>query len=190
VEGSYPVNITGTNRAYAAAQASQSVAYVVGRGVNAAVPLPGKIEAENYNLGGEGVAYHDLTGVGNEGGLYRPNEAVGITTANDTDGGYLVGWTQAGEWLAYAVKVATNGTYTLTVRVASQGPGGRFHIEFDGVDKTGPMTVPDTGGWYNWQTITKTGVRLTAGTYTMKFVMDSVAVAPWGGNLNWFNFTK
>jgi len=42
------------------------------------------------------------------------------------------------------------------VRVASAGQGGTFHIEVDGVDKTGPLTVPDTRGWQSWGTVTKT----------------------------------
>ena len=58
------------------------------------------------------------------------------------------------------VNVAAAGTYAIDVRVASNGAGGTFHIEVNGVDKTGPMAVPNTGGWQVWKTVTKTGVAL------------------------------
>ena len=38
-----------------------------------ALAIPGTIQAEDYNLGGEGVAYHDTT-AGNEGGAYRHDD--------------------------------------------------------------------------------------------------------------------
>ena len=51
----------------------------------------------------------------------------------------------------------------LEARVASAGQGGAFHVEVDGADATGPMLVPNTGGWQNWQTISRSAIPLTAG---------------------------
>ena len=96
--------------------------------------LPGKVEFENYDGGGHDIAYYETTAA-NTGGVYRSN-AVDIQATTDTGGGYLVGWTKAGEWLKYTVNVVAAGTYTLDVRVASKGAGGTFHIEVNGVDKT------------------------------------------------------
>ena len=79
------------------------------------------------------------------------------------------------------------GTYTLQVRVASAGSGGTFHIEFNGINKTGALTVPNTGGWDTWQTITKT-VTLDAGWQTMKIVMDSTGATGNIGNINYVAF--
>jgi hypothetical protein len=70
-------------------------------------PVPGKIEAEDYDIGGEGVAYHDTT-LGNEGGEYRGDD-VGIQSTTDMGGGYNVGWIEEGEWLAYTVDAAHPG---------------------------------------------------------------------------------
>jgi hypothetical protein len=39
-----------------------------------AAVLPGTIEAENFDNGGEGIAFHDLT-AGNSGGAYRATDA-------------------------------------------------------------------------------------------------------------------
>ena len=73
----------------------------------------------------------------NSGGAYRSN-AVDIKAATDTGGGYLVGWTAAGEWLNYTVSVATAGTYALDVRVASSGVGGTFHLEVTASTRPAP----------------------------------------------------
>ena len=119
------------------------------------------------------------------GGAYRSN-AVDIKAATDTGGGYLVGWTKAGEWLNYTVAVAKSATYTLDVRLASDGVGGTFHIEVNGVNKTGAIQVPDTGGWQNWRTVTKSSVTLAAGTQTVKFVLDTIGPSGSVANFNWF----
>lgn len=149
--------------------------------------IPGKIEIEDFDNGGQSVAYYDTT-PGNSGkqNQCRTNERVDIGICNDTAGGYYIGWVDAGEWLKYTVNVKTAGTYTIEIRVACLGSGGTFHIEFDDIDKTGPMLVPDTAGWASWQTITKTGVILTAGKHVMKLAMDSIGSNS-TGNFNYIN---
>ena len=56
--------------------------------------VPAQFEAEDFDNGGEGVAYHDNT-PGNQGGQYRPNEDVDIVTIS---GGYAVNNFETGEW--------------------------------------------------------------------------------------------
>lgn len=147
------------------------------------VALPGIIQTENFDNGGEGVAYHDAD-AGNNGGVYRSTD-VDIAASGDTGGGYVVGWMAGGEWLKYSVNVGTAGTYTLEFRVASAGAGGTFHLEVNGVDKTGPLTVPNTGGWQTWATVTKTGVSLAAGNQVFRLVLDSVGSTGAVGNINY-----
>src|SRR5439155_123923 len=103
-------------------------------------PIPGTIQAENYDKGGEGVAYHDTDTI-NSGGQYR-TDGVDIEATTDTNAGYDVGWTQAGEWLNYTVNVQASGTYTLNVRVAASGQGGTFHFTLDGTSLGSEFTVP------------------------------------------------
>jgi endonuclease/exonuclease/phosphatase family metal-dependent hydrolase len=142
---------------------------IVETAVNTATKgIPGTIQAEDFNSGANGTAYRDLT-PGNAGGQYRASD-VDIATSNE--GGYVVGWVGAGEWLNYTVNVATTGTYTLTARVASAGTGGTFHVNFNNVNKTGTMTVPNTGGWQTYRDVSVT-VSLTAGTQTMRLVFDT-----------------
>jgi hypothetical protein len=150
--------------------------------------IPGQFEAENFDNGGQGVAYWD-SNAGNSGGAYRGTD-VDIGPASDSGGGFYVGWTRAGEWLKYTVNVATSGTYTLEARVANVGTGGRFHVEVDGVDRTGPIAVPDTGGWQNWQTIAKTGVSLSAGTRVVRVVFATAGSSGGVGNYNWFRLVQ
>ena len=151
-----------------------------------AAPIPGLIEAENFDDGGEGIAYHDLS-PGNAGGRYRQTD-VDIETASDAGGGYALGYVAGGEWLKYSVSVAATGTYTLEARVASSGSGGTFHVEVDGVDATGSLKVPSTGGWQNWLTISTGGISLTAGLHVLRLVIDTNGVSGWCGNLNYLRW--
>jgi hypothetical protein len=146
------------------------------------VSLPGTIEAERFDEGGAEVAYHD-TSSGNSGGAFRPTD-VDLEATPDTGGGYNVGWVSAGEWLNYTVSVSSSGTYTLGVRVASPGSGGRFHIEINGVDVTGALAVPNTGGWQTWTTVSKS-VTLAGGAQAIRLVMDANASSGAVGNFNW-----
>ena len=145
--------------------------------------IPGLIQNEQFDNGGEGISYHDTT-TGNNGGAFRQTDVDVETSAS----GYDVGWVAAGEWLGYTVNVAANGNYMAEFRVASSGRGGTFHLEMNGVNVTGPLTVPDTGGWQSWQTLTTT-VSLAAGTQSARLVMDAAGNSA-VGNFDWMQFTS
>lgn len=151
------------------------------------IALPGMIEAEHFDLGGEGVAYHDNEWL-NFGFAFRHLEGVDIESISDTGGGYGIGWVRSGEWLKYSVDVAATGTYELNLRVASDVSGGMFHVESDGINITGSMSMPNTGGWSTWTTLTQE-VALTAGNHLIRLVMDS-APNTWVGNFNWISVTE
>ena len=151
------------------------------------VALPGTIQAENFDNGGSGVAYNDTTS-GNAGGQYRSTD-VDVETTTDTGGGYDVGWLAQGEWLNYTVNVSSAGTYTLEARVAASGAGGTFHIEANGTNVTGPMTIPDTGGWQSWTTLSKS-VNLSGGAQVFRVVIDSAGTGGAVGNLNYVRVTS
>jgi uncharacterized repeat protein (TIGR01451 family) len=147
-------------------------------------PVPGQIEAEDYDAGANGETYYDLT-PGNAGHRYR---------ADDVDIGkwgsvYYVGWTQAGEWLSYTVDVATTGWYTLEVRVASYYNGtGTFHVAFDGVDKTGPMTISIPIPPAKWVVLTR-NVHLEAGQHEMGIVFDNQGGGSSIGAVDWIRLS-
>jgi endonuclease/exonuclease/phosphatase family metal-dependent hydrolase len=132
--------------------------------------IPGTIEAELFDTGANGSAYWDSS-AGNSGNQYRSTD---VDIEGCGEGGYNVGWTTAGEWLAYTVTVASAGTYNFDFRVASVG-GATLHAEFNGQDKTGGVGVPSTGGWQTWTTVRRT-VTLSAGTQVMRVVFDTGSV--------------
>jgi hypothetical protein len=132
--------------------------------------IPGIIEAENYDLGGEGVAYHDLD-ANNQGGQYRPNEGVDIEQCSE--GGYNVGWISTGEWIKYTVSVLKAGVYKLRMRVASTSTGGIIHVSFNDKDVTGEQAVPNTGAWQQWVWLDVSSVKLDSGVQIMKISVDN-----------------
>jgi len=146
------------------------------------------IQVEDFDNGGEGLAYHDTTAT-NEGGAYRTGEGVDIEECTDTGGGYNIGWARPGEWLEYTVNVTRTGTYDIQVRTAvNSGQSGTFHIEFNGEDKTGQISDPSTGGWQIWQTVGKTSVPLSAGQQVMRLSLDTAANTS-VGNMNYINIS-
>jgi len=131
--------------------------------------IPGRLECELYDVGGEGVAYHDSDGKNSgSGGLnpldgtylngFRADEAVDISYTKDRgspapdftefnlvtperDSPY-VGWTEAGEWLHYTVLVEKAGRYSVDVMYTSNGEG-RFELSVDGAS-AGTVVLPST----------------------------------------------
>ena len=145
--------------------------------------IPGRIEAEEYDKGGEGLGYHEANANGNQGSATLRNDEVDIEATQDVDGAYNIGYTLTGEWLEYTVNVTKTDVYDLDVRVAKDGDGGVFHIEMDGVDITGPISVPNTGGWQVWETVTLNDISLTAGEHVMRIEFDTDYT-----NLNYVEF--
>ena len=163
----------------------------------ARVQIPGTIEGENFDNGGSEVAYHDTT-AGSFGQDYdnppnyplpsfRQPTDVDIYKCGCYSNNYLV-LMQAGDWMNYSVDITQDGLYTLEARVAwGGGAGGNFHIEFDGVDVTGPMQIHDT----NWglTIVTKSGLDLPKGNHTMRVVADTNGSYNITGDIDYLRFT-
>lgn len=117
-----------------------------------------KIEAENYT---------NMSGVQTE------------STA-DAGGGLNVGYIDNGDWMDYNINPSTTGAYTINFRVATEWNGAQFQVKrLDGT-VLATVSVPNTGGWQNWQTISAT-VNLTAGSQAIR--LQSVNGTNW--NINW-----
>jgi len=135
------------------------------------VRLPGMVRAENFDNGGDGVAYHDTT-TGNSGGAYRSTD---VDIEPSSEGAYDVGWTAAGEWLNYTVNVAAAGSYVAQLRVASAS-GASMHLGFNKTSSVwASVSVPSTGGWQTWTTI-NAPVTLGAGVQQMTLFFDTPGV--------------
>src|SRR5690348_3277850 len=83
-----------------------------------AISVPGTVQAEYFDLGGEGVAYHDAQPGQIQGGgaVTRTSEDVELEVTGDAGGGYHIGFTDPGDWLLYTLNVASSGVYQLELR--------------------------------------------------------------------------
>lgn len=135
-----------------------------------------KFQAENYNN------YYDTT-AGNTGGAYR-NDSVDIQTTTDSGGGYNVGWIAKGEWLVYNnLNITTSGNYIVRLRVASPSGATASADLNGGAIVLGNFSIPNTGGYQKWTTISKT-VHINAGNYRLGVFAQSS-----GWNFNWIEVT-
>ena len=149
--------------------------------------IPGLIEAEDYDLGKPGDAYLDEEEE-NQGVDYREETQVDIEGRDDASNKHGIGWTRTGEWLIYTVEVKKAGVYRIEMPVASNKKGGVYHIEMNGKDVTGPIDVPDTGGWQHLEMIEAKDVKLEEGTFKMKVVMDSEGPSGSIADIDYYNF--
>ena len=129
--------------------------------------IPGKVEAESYDA---------MKGIQTE------------PTA-DAGGGLNVGYIDAGDYLDYKLTAAA-GYYTVEFRVASWIDNAQFDVQqmqdLEGVSYLGTVTLPNTGGGQNWQTVSFVlPYGLAEGTVKLRLVARTG-----GFNFNWMNFTK
>lgn len=82
---------------------------------------------------------------------------------------------KAGQWVKYRVNVPSTGYYDLTCHVASPA-GGRVHLEFNGVNVTGPIEVKAAGRPDGWADVPVAHVRLVSGDQYMKLVLEAGSV--------------
>jgi hypothetical protein len=171
------LTLTGSLLIYYSAQ-SQEV--YKGKPFNNAIQvIPGKLQCEFYDTGGEGIAYHDLDSVnGGSGRLnpangtylneFRMNEKVGIsyTKSNDCDNNpynlfnpemdqLYVGWTRPGEWLKYTVDVKYSSNYVIGIMYTANGDG-TISLSVDNNKAEGNLFIhstnqkEDTLAWRQW----------------------------------------
>ena len=131
--------------------------------------IPGRLQCEYYDFGGEGVAFHDTDTINSGSGRLNPadgsylnefriNEAVDISFTKFRDPAidnsqynfaepvkdqFYVGWTAPGEWTKYTVKVEKAGTYELGIMYTSN-QNGKISISVNDEDKTGPLLISST----------------------------------------------
>ena len=155
--------------------------------------IPATLEAENFDGGGQNISYHIISGNTNSA-AYRSNpvEAVGVQAHSMASNGYVVSEAAAGEWLEYTVNSPFTRKYDIGVRYASAVGGGKFHIEIDGVDVTGQMTVTATGTQTTFRNLTARGVTVNAGRHVVRLALDADSPDGCGclvGNFDALRFT-
>lgn len=153
-------------------------------GENPAV-IPGTIEFENYDVGGNGVAYFDDTPGSETGVNWRTDEDVDIEECLDEGGGYNIGWATTGEWWEYTVNVTQAGSYTVEIRVATAEEDRTIALQINDQIIDSEILIPHTGDWQNWQSITLQDVELKSGEQVIRVSVGAKSYL----NLNKMVFT-
>ncbi len=103
---------------------------------------------------------------------------------NVTVSGGVVGYIDAREWFKYNnINIPASGTYKVEYRVASALTTAQFTLDRNGVG-LGTISVPNTGGWGNYQTISH-NVYLNAGSQSLAIYANSG-----GFNIDWIKLTR
>lgn len=139
----------------------------------------------NFDLGGEGNAYHDSDATNSAGANYRQDNGDPNSPGVDIEGGGNIGYVNADEWLVYTVEVEDAGVYAVQLGASGPNDTGSFHIQVDDIDKTGLISVPPTGGWSKWTwfpTVAKE-LTLTEGKHKIKLYINKS-----GFNINELRF--
>lgn len=139
------------------------------------VSTPGKVEAEDF------IHYADTDEV-NVGGEYRENVGVDIQACEDNGCGFNVGWTEAGEWLEYAITINSDEPQQAELRLASPIDDASFSLALNGVTLVNEQNVVNTGGTQTWETRTVALDPLEQGEYILRLTVETG-----GFNLNWIN---
>jgi hypothetical protein len=141
--------------------------------------IPGIIQCEFYDTGGEGVAYHDSDSINNGSGKLNPADGtflnefrlregvdISYTKTKEIDnnpfnkveprmGQLYVGWTAPGEWIKYTVKVSKTGAYCIGLMYTASGDGA-ISLSLDGKQVTSDIMIPSTRNdnetiaWRQW----------------------------------------
>ena len=109
--------------------------------------LPGTLEAENFDTGADGIAYHDSnSNKEGDASSYRSDGGIDIVKGN---GGYALGYTNSGEWMEYTVNVKEAGVYEYDAWVSSGTTNSGFSLSLINngttTSLTSAITVPQTG---------------------------------------------
>ena len=152
--------------------------------------IPGVIEAENYDKGGNRFSFYDKDAA-NKGETYR-EDAVDVVTLDDATcndaacKGYAIGYTEAGEWLEYSVKVAADGKYGVRANVATASETSKIQLLVDGKVLLDTITFEKVDTTWNvYKQVDLGTADLTAGEHILRLVIAGSYV-----NVDWLQFCE
>ena len=133
--------------------------------------IPGRVLCAYYDLGGEGVAYHDADAKNHGSGELNPADGTYLNEFRIHEGVDIsytkfhrkpdpiddnpfnkvvpppellyVGWTEPGEWFNITVDAKRAGTYVGDLLYTSNR-GGTISVDVNGKDATGPVEIQST----------------------------------------------
>jgi len=154
-----------------------------------AVSLPGKIEAEDFDVPGrgkDGSSYYDGDSENKGDSDYR--KGTGVDLYDKGNGRVVVGYNSEGDWLEYTVNVKEAGDYTMFAAVAAAGSTSSFQLSLDGKEITEEISVPAASSGednYDDYNLVKSNVTLPAGEHVLRFTV----VGAWL-DVDYFSFVK
>lgn len=160
--------------------------------------IPGRIDFEDYDMGGVNVAWKTDNKAGNAGShaAGRANDGEpahpAFYTTNSNPGevdkmpdGSLyptdanpkstyIGATHATDWANVTVNVEKAGTYWMSTHFGGENNTYKFSVRFNNVNKTGSISLAGTNNYHNWKSFRNFGkVELEAGVQVMQFMVES-----------------
>ena len=158
--------------------------------------IPGVVNASDFDLGRHGRAYMDIDNADyhvssgtytawNSGYTYR-NDGADIGSSFDAEVSSTInyiGWTADNEWLQYTVNVDTTAAYTVKFRYAATDDESKIRLLLNDADITGALSLPSTGGYQSWRTLTINEVILYKGQQKIKVLFEKG-----GANLGYIRF--
>ena len=154
----------------------------------AVATLPGIIQAEDYDVGGQSVSFNDKDFV-NEGNVYREDgvDVVGFgcaDTLNTQDcKGFAIGYTQTGEWIEYSVNSVIASKFVFRANVATGLEGGSFMLYIDGKAVSDTIKVPQGEDWNTYGFVEGETSEIAKGDHVLKIQFTGSYV-----NLDWIQF--
>ena len=175
--------------------------------------IPGLLQCALYDLGGEGVAYHDSDALNNGSGKlnlepghqrahasayvwhFRQNEGVDLSFVKDwADLNHTnlvsppinqtyIGWTEDGEWCNYTVRVAQAGRYRIRCLYSYQANAVRFDL--NGRPAASCRLPLATASYHHWNLAQIGEIEFPeTGTQVITFHYGK------GNNFAWFDFER
>lgn len=152
--------------------------------------VPGVVEAEDFDFGGEGVAYHDATPNENQGGYnYRSLAADKGVDIENSEGSVHTSWGSSAEWMKYTINCDQDGIYDVSLRAVNANGGGIFtaHLIVDDVYVYEPVSWNGPAGSWSasaYGLCTTHGVELTKGKHVVTVYLHS------DGNVDYLQFVR
>lgn len=150
-----------------------------------AVKIPGRIEAENYDVGKPNRAYYDKDS-DNQGNAYR-EDGVDIVQLDSLDKskGFAIGYTEEGEWMRYTVNVSESSVYEIRVNMATASENAGVKLYIDGKAISENIIAEQGEDWSNYSAISTKTSEISAGEHVLKLEITGNYV-----NVDWIEFCK
>lgn len=146
-----------------------------------AINIPGLLEGEHYDLGGNGNAYKDSDDKNEGDAKFRTDEGVDIVKGGT---GMAVGYTTSSEWLEYTINVEKTGAYDLTANASNGGGEIKFDVYVDDA-KVASFSGEKTSSWDTYTALTTTSKEIKEGKHILKVKFESN-----NNNLDYIKFAE